>query len=48
MRVLPGCKSPGRPAVVYAAVGTTWGASKLGGLNIKEYLHPRNVCREKS
>ena len=37
----PGCKSPGCPAVVFAAVGTIWGASKLGGRNIKEYLQPR-------
>ena len=34
----PGRKSPGCPAAVYAAVGTIWGASKLGGRNIKEYL----------
>jgi hypothetical protein len=47
-RAMPGCKSPGCPAAVCAAVGTIWGASKLGGLNIKEYLQPRNVPREKS
>ena len=34
----PGRKSPGCPAGVCAAVGTIWGASKLGGRNIKEYL----------
>src|SRR6516162_659991 len=39
----PGRKSPGCPAAVFAAVGTIWGASKLGGRNIKEYLHPRNA-----
>jgi hypothetical protein len=27
----------------FAAVGTIWGESKLGGRNIKEYLHPRNT-----
>jgi len=37
-RVLLGRKSPGCPAVVLAAVGTTWGASKLGGRNITKYL----------
>ncbi len=30
------------------AVGTTWEASKLGGLNIKECLQPRKDPREKS
>jgi hypothetical protein len=30
--VLLGRKSLGRPAGVFAAVGTIWGASKLGGL----------------
>src|SRR3982074_462223 len=39
----PGRKIPGCPATVCAAVGTIWGASKLGGRNIKEYLHPRNT-----
>jgi hypothetical protein len=39
--VLPGRRSPGCPAEVVAAVGTTWGASKLGGRNITKYLHPR-------
>jgi hypothetical protein len=29
-------------------VGTIWEASKLGGLNIKEYLQPRNVSAVKS
>jgi len=37
----PGRKSPGCPAKVFAAVGTIWGARKLGGRNIKEYLQPR-------
>jgi hypothetical protein len=41
--VRPGCQSLGRPAAVCAAVGTTWEASKFGGLNIKEYLQPRNT-----
>src|SRR5215831_12330741 len=41
-RVLLGRKSPGCPAVVFAAVGTIWGASKLGGRNITKYLRPRN------
>jgi len=39
----PGRKSPGCPAGVCAAVGTIWGASKLGGRNITEYLQPRKV-----
>ena len=39
--VLPGRKSPSCPAAVLAAVGTIWGASKLGGRNITEYLQPR-------
>jgi hypothetical protein len=39
----PGRKSPGCPAAVFAAVGTIWGVSKLGGRNIKEYLQPRNT-----
>jgi hypothetical protein len=30
----PGCKSLGCPAEIFAAVGATWEASKLGGLNI--------------
>jgi len=34
--VLLGRKSLGRPAGVWAAVGTIWGASNLGGLNIKK------------
>jgi hypothetical protein len=41
-RVLLGRKSPGCPAGVFAAVGTIWGASKLGGRNITNYLQPRN------
>src|SRR5262249_16659707 len=40
----PGCRSPSCPAAVFAAVGTTRGASKLGGRNITEYLHPRNTA----
>ena len=40
-RVLLGRKSPGCPAGVFAAVGTIWGASKLGGRNITKYLQPR-------
>ena len=39
----PGRKIPGCSAVVAPAVGTIWGESKLGGRNIKEYLHPRNT-----
>ena len=42
-RVLLGRKSPGCPAAVFAAVGTIWGASKLGGRNITKYLQPRNA-----
>jgi len=48
MHDMPGCKSSGCPVAVCAAVGTTWRASKLGGLNIKEYLQPRKSPREKS
>ena len=40
---VPGCRSPGCPAGVFAAVGTIWGVSKLGGRNITKYLHPRNT-----
>jgi hypothetical protein len=40
-RVLLGRKSPGCPAGVFAAVGTIWGASKIGGRNITKYLQPR-------
>ena len=29
---MPGCKSSGCPVAVCAAVGTTWRASKLGGI----------------
>jgi hypothetical protein len=46
--VLPGCKSLGCSADLSAAVGTIWEASKLGGLNIKKYLQPRNHYHEKS
>ena len=42
IRGMPGCKSSGCPVAICAAVGTTWRASKLRGLNIKEYLQPRN------
>ena len=45
--VLPGCQSLGRPAAVCAAVGTTGEASKIGGLNIKEYLQPRKLSPRK-
>ena len=48
MHVLPGRKSSGCPVAVCTAVGTIWRASKLGGLNIKEYLQPRKSAREKS
>src|SRR6516162_5789518 len=47
-RVLLGRKSPGCPAGVFAAVGTIWGASKLGGRNIMKYLQPRKSPRAKS
>ena len=47
-RVLLGRKSPGCPAGVFAAVGTIWGASKLGGRNITKYLQPRKSHRTKS
>jgi hypothetical protein len=45
--VLPGRKSLGCPAAVCAAVGATWEASKIGGLNIKECLQPRKHPRGK-
>jgi len=35
-QVLLGSKSLGPPAGIFAAVGTIWEASKLGGLNIKK------------
>src|ERR1700722_15180694 len=38
---MPGCKNPGCPAAIRAAVGTIWGVSKLGGRNVKKYLQPR-------
>jgi hypothetical protein len=41
--VLLGRKSPGCPVAVCAAVGTIWGASKLGGLNITKCLQLRNA-----
>ena len=40
---VPGRRSPDCPAAVFAAVGTIWGASKLGGRNITKYLQPRNA-----
>ena len=43
----PGCKSLGCPAGIFAAVGATWEASKLGGLNIKKCLQPREIARGK-
>jgi hypothetical protein len=43
----PGCKSLGCPAEIFAAVGATWEASKLGGLNIKKCLQPREIARGK-
>src|SRR5262249_11907208 len=39
------CSDVNAPAAlreVFAAVGTIWGASKLGGRNITKYLQPRN------
>jgi hypothetical protein len=45
---VPGRRSPGCPAGVFAAVGTIWGASKLGGRNITKYLQPRKLTCEKS
>ena len=48
MHGLPGGKSSGCPVAVWTAVGTIWRASKLGGLNIKEYLQPRKSHCEKS
>jgi hypothetical protein len=46
--VLLGRKSLGCPAAVGAAVGTIGEASKLRGLNIKEYLQPRNTIRQRN
>jgi hypothetical protein len=43
----PGCKSLGCPAEIFAAVGAIWEASKLGGLNIKKCLQPREIARGK-
>src|SRR5215472_18416726 len=48
MHDMPGRKSSGCPVAVCTAVGTIWRANKLGGLNITEYLQPRNSPREKS
>jgi hypothetical protein len=45
--VLPGPKSLSCPVAVCTAVGTTWEASKLGGLNVKECLQSRNDFRGK-
>ena len=47
-RVLLGRKSPGCPAGVFAAVGTIWGVSKLGGRNITKYLQPRKSSPARS
>ena len=44
--VLLGRKSLGRPAGIFAAVGTIWKASNFGGLNITEWLQPRNESAE--
>ena len=44
---MPGCKSLGCPAGTFAAVGAIWEASKLGGLNIKKCLQPREIPRGK-
>ena len=43
----PGSKSLGCPVEKFAAVGATWEASKLGGLNIKKCLQPRELARGK-
>ena len=43
----PGCKSLGCPAEIFAAVGATWEESKIGGLNIKKCLQPREIARGK-
>ena len=40
----PDVEAPAALREYFAAVGTTWGASKLGGRNITEYLHPRNTA----
>jgi hypothetical protein len=48
MHDMPECRSSGCLVAVCAAVGTTWRASKVGGLNMKEYLQPRKSPREKS
>jgi hypothetical protein len=48
MHDMPGRKSSGCPAAVCAAVGTTWGARKTGGLNVKKYLPPRNITPARS
>jgi hypothetical protein len=45
--VLPGPESLSCPVAVCTALGTTWEASKLGGLNIKKSLQPRNDFRGK-
>ena len=44
---MPGCKSLGCPAEIFAAVGAIWEASKIGGLNIKKCLQPRELTRGK-
>ncbi len=40
----PDVEAPAALRWVFAAVGTIWGVSKLGGRNITEYLHPRNAA----
>src|ERR1019366_1151909 len=46
--VPPGSGSLGRPAK-FAAVGTIWETSKLGGLNVRNVRRqPRNLTAEKS
>lgn len=44
---MPGRKSLSCPVAVYAAVGTIWEMSKLGGLNITKCLQPRKTLRGK-
>jgi len=46
--VLPGPKSLSCPVAVCTAVGTTWEASKLGGLNVMKCLQPSKRLPRKS
>ncbi|MCJ7517428.1 MAG: hypothetical protein MUO18_05645, partial [Methanomassiliicoccales archaeon] len=39
-----GSKRHGGHTAMDVSVGATWVASKLGGLNIKECLQPRNIA----